>query len=190
MRAPGLHGGPGRRRRARAGGSTRICSSHRSSVRVRPSSYSWSPNERKVGMTAIELTGPDSVELLAAHSPSAWHGAVDGNRASWSGGPLPAGEFGWFPLRLRATGEPGQAAFSVTQHFADGRTVTWPAKLGVNPGAVAQGGVLQPCNCRSGRSRRRRPQRRRRPSAAAQTRSRPKLGALQEKAAGAATVAA
>ena len=26
------------------------------------------PNERKVGMTAIELTGPDSVELLAAHS--------------------------------------------------------------------------------------------------------------------------
>ena len=97
------------------------------------------PNERKVGMTAIELTGPDSVELLAAHSPSAWHGAVDGNRASWSGGPLPAGESGSFPLRLRATGEPGQAAFSVTQRFADGRTVTWPAELGVNPGAVAQG---------------------------------------------------
>ena len=98
------------------------------------------PNERKVGMTSIELTAPDSVELLAAHSPSAWHGAVDGSRASWSGGPLPAGVSGWFPLRLRATGEAGPAAFSVTQRFVDGRTVTWPAQLDVTPGAVGHSG--------------------------------------------------
>jgi hypothetical protein len=98
------------------------------------------PNERRVAMTAIELTAPPTVELLDADSPAGWLGQVDGNSASWSGGSLAAGESGWFPLRLRATGEPGHASFTVTQRFADGRTVTWPAELGVTPGTASDGG--------------------------------------------------
>jgi hypothetical protein len=91
-------------------------------------------------MTAIELIAPSTVELLAARSTGAWKAQLKEGVASWSGGRLAFGKWGQFPLQLRAIGDPGRADFSVTQHFADGRTVKWPAELGVNPGALPESG--------------------------------------------------
>jgi hypothetical protein len=87
-------------------------------------------------MTAIELQAPPTVAIVAARSTSAWHGTLEGDRATWSGGSLATGKWGQFPIRLRAS-EAGNAAFTVRQRFADGRAVNWDVTLGVTPGAAA-----------------------------------------------------
>jgi hypothetical protein len=94
------------------------------------------PNERRVPMTGIELSGPSSVKLVAAESTPDWRGSVDESRASWVGGPVPFLGNARVVVRLTPNGEAGATAFELRQRFADGRSVDWPVELTVTPGVA------------------------------------------------------
>lgn len=91
------------------------------------------PNERQATMTGASVTMPSGVELLEAPSAGGWTGVVRGDEARWTGGRLPQGAVASFTVRVLATGEPGPAAFSAEQLYADGETVGWQTTVSVLP---------------------------------------------------------
>jgi uncharacterized protein YcnI len=91
------------------------------------------PNERQATMTGATLSAPSGVKLLEAPSAGGWTGVVDGNEATWSGGRIAPGAVASFTVRVRATGEPGSAAFAAEQLYDDGETVGWQTMISVLP---------------------------------------------------------
>jgi len=91
------------------------------------------PNERQAAMTGASVRLPSGVELLEALSAVGWTGVASGNEARWSGGRAGPGVVASFTVRVRATAEPGPAAFSAEQLYADGETVGWQTTVSVLP---------------------------------------------------------
>jgi len=91
------------------------------------------PNERQAAMTGASLSAPSGVELLEAPQAGGWTGVVSGNEARWSGGSVSPGAVATFTVRVRATGEPGPAAFAAEQVYDDGESVGWQTTVTVLP---------------------------------------------------------
>jgi hypothetical protein len=91
-------------------------------------------NDREETMTGFRLTVPAGFRILSSGGEDGWSRAVEGSRATWTGGALPALEPVVFEVEVQATGvEPGVAELRGDQLYADGESLTWPVPLTVVP---------------------------------------------------------
>ncbi|HET8968529.1 MAG TPA: hypothetical protein VFN06_03795, partial [Gaiellaceae bacterium] len=91
------------------------------------------PNERDVPMTGFALVLPAGLQIAHAHEVDGWDESVDGQTATWLGGPLaPTEEIG-FGITLDAELEPGVVELQAVQRYADGNEVSWPVSLTITP---------------------------------------------------------
>jgi hypothetical protein len=91
-------------------------------------------NDRDETMTGFRLTVAEGLRIVSAGGDEEWTAAVEGTRATWTGGALPPLEPVVFEVEVDAAGvAPGTAELRGDQLYADGETTTWPVPLTVVP---------------------------------------------------------
>ena len=91
-------------------------------------------NDRDETMTGFRLTVPRGLRILSAGGEEGWSPAVEGSRATWSGGALATLEPVELEVEVEATGvEPGVVELRGDQLYADGEAISWPVALTVVP---------------------------------------------------------
>lgn len=91
-------------------------------------------NDRDATMTGFRLTVPAGFRILAAGSEGGWSEAVEGARATWTGGVLEPLEPVVFEVDVAVAAlEPGTVELRGDQLYEDGESVSWPVSLTVVP---------------------------------------------------------
>jgi len=103
------------------------------------------PSERPPHATIrLAVTAPPGFAIAATAAPAGWRVTVSGSTATWSGGRVEGRDVVRFPLLVTPDVRAGPYAFSATQAYDDGATVTWQAGLSVLPAAGAAAPAQHP----------------------------------------------
>jgi hypothetical protein len=91
-------------------------------------------NDRDATMTGFRLTVPEGFRILAAGGDEDWSEAVEGARATWTGGALEPLEPVVFEVDVAVAAlEPGTVELRGDQLYADGESISWPVPMTVVP---------------------------------------------------------